>query len=36
VNLKRLKYTKASCGKRSGYILDNKGELWVFGRNDKG
>ena len=36
INFRKLRYEKVSCGKKSGYILDNKGEIWTFGRNDKG
>lgn len=36
IDYQRLQFYQIQCGKKNGYMLDDKGELWSFGKNDKG
>lgn len=36
INFQKLEFNNVWCGKHNGYFLDYKGELWVFGKNNKG
>ncbi len=36
INYDKLEFDQVWCGKNNGYLLDHKGELWVFGLNNQG
>lgn len=36
INYDKLEFDQVWCGKNNGYLLDHKGELWVFGLNNRG